>query len=182
MKLNMVLKVTFLTVGLTLLSFSYSFASFTQNLLIDTTSELKLKWTWDETVASTTYLSANWQANLSAGPKVGSLGWVVGWGFDHLKGPHAEDINPAPFFSTADFALQQNGIVIDRSGHWEHLTQTGNHYDLWTFTFDRDVIGKSGIATLDVQHAAPIPPSLLLFSTGLIGLIGIKRKKLFEKE
>jgi hypothetical protein len=183
MKLKKVLKVTFLAVGFMLLSFGYSFAlvspsSLTQYVLTDTTSQLSLHWDWTQGVgsASTTYLSDNWQANLSIIPlSTGQLDVTI-WGFQHLTGPHPEDI-PATFFSTGDIAIGLDG-TITQSGVWDHPTTTGQmHHDLWTFTFDR----ATGNADLIVTHT-PIPATLLLFSSGLLGLFGIGRKRLFVNE
>jgi hypothetical protein len=36
-----------------------------------------------------------------------------------------------------------------------------------------------GVTTINTASAAPIPPSILLMGTGLLGLIGVGRKKLF---
>jgi|WetSurMetagenome_2_1015567.scaffolds.fasta_scaffold288780_1 hypothetical protein len=184
MKLNKVFKITFLAVGFMLLSFGYSFASFsasslTQYVLTDTTSQLSLHWDWTQGAgsATTTYLSANWQANLTIIPMSNGYLDVAVWGFQHLIGPHPEDIDPATFFSTGDIAIGADG-TITQSGVWDHPTTSGQmHHDLWTFTFDR----TTGDADLTVTHT-PIPATLLLFSSGLLGLFGIGRKRLFVNE
>jgi hypothetical protein len=180
MKLSKVFKVTFLAVGFMLLSFGYSSASLTQlNPLVDTTTNLSIQWHWVPEISSSAVYGGtgtNWNTTLNIiSIPGGSYNFEI-VNFQHLFGPHTDDINPGPIFSSTFTHDLTSSFTY--SGDWNHPTTTGQmHHDLWTFSFD----AASNNFKLEVAHT-PIPATLLLFSSGLLGLFGIGRKRLFMNE
>ena len=47
----------------------------------------------------------------------------------------------------------------------------------WQFDFLTDAVGTIDVVRLSVVSAVPVPPALWLFGSGLLGLIGIARRK-----
>lgn len=188
-----VLKVMLLVSSFMLFSLGTSFAapsSLTQSLLYtDTASTLQLHWDWDqgETTVATFFDGVYWDVNLSINPTpfpVIPTGLIdqATLDFQHMIGPDPDDVIPGDIFSTIAYAISGAG-TLTMTGSWNHPTISGPpHTDNWEFSFNRG----TGDIDLTVSHLGggepspvPIPPSLLLFCSGLLGLFGLGRMKLF---
>lgn len=181
MKFSKLFKVSFLSIASMLLSSSLSFAALTLDTTktIDTTSDLSLTWNWTGGTSSNDYLPTyprNWQANLSFTQIAGVPGDfnVSLVGFQHVIGPHANDQMPGQYNLFQNFLF--HGQNISLSGYVDHgLTDSSiPHHDNWSFTLN----GLTGEANLKVSHT-PIPPSAILMFSGVLGMFGIGRKRLF---
>jgi hypothetical protein len=172
------LNVTILAVGMIFFGFNYSSASLsTPYEITDTTTQLVVHWNWtgQSTEQVTTYLSLNWQANFNIlNLSDSGAGWVAGWGFQHLLGPHPEDKTPGKFYSEAAFTPE---FPFFRSGYWPHETNpTGAHSDYWTFNISALSSGIQQTVTMNVTHT-PIPAAAWLLGAGLVGLVALRRPK-----
>ena len=142
----------------------------------DTPTELEVTWDWNPEVnfSNTVTGLINWQnVSLSIDNTVPAAG-SVNWTFQHLVAPHPGDITPGTLFAGAaavNFTTQW-GYVVNESGSILHET---THYDEWTFLFDRSMDPSASSITLTVSHV-PLPCSAWLVGSGLLGLLGIKRR------
>jgi hypothetical protein len=145
-----------------------------------TDTNLIINWSWDETTYSkSTYRDEFWQASLEILYDSSNNTYVIStFGFQHLRGPHDEDKNPAPFYQQTNllFSPSSNGIIFNLAGYSEHPTSSGpDHWDYWTFVFNRNALGADTI-TLTASHV-PVPAAMWLLGSGLIGLVVIRRRR-----
>jgi hypothetical protein len=61
-------------------------------------------------------------------------------------------------------------------GHASHITADGNFSDLWLFSSPGSSIGQVGVSlNNDIPPVIPVPPTVWLLGSGLLGLVGWRR-------
>lgn len=150
-----------------------AFATLTPTVAKDTPLLLDVSWTWNPENDDVSLVTlTNWYAYLNI-IKVGN-NWNGELDVHHMVNPHPGESLPASIIKTFSFdATNDFGVVYSATFSETHPGE--GHSDNYTFIFNRSMFPPNTSIHLTGAHV-PIPGAVWLLGSGLLGLIGLKRK------
>lgn len=124
-------------------------------------------------------LGSSWETLLNqtfepAVPLVSPDTWTFEWQGAHIATPHAGEL---PLLLTSlgvcSITAGLTGTFCDTTTQVPHLL--GHHYDEYRFWLE--LTDSSGYAYFTGTHEVPIPAAGWLLGSGLVGLVGIARRR-----
>jgi hypothetical protein len=163
-----------MTFVLTLVFSGNAFAALAGTVQEDTISYFSGSWSWSPEEASTSVIGKNWSTSL--GLVLTGDTWNGTLSVGHLVNPHTGETLPDIITKTFSFNNTAYGNVFSENFSIAHPGPEG-HSDDYSFVFNRSKSSDNTSITLSGIHPTPIPAAAWLLGSGLLSIVGIRRKK-----